>query len=228
MVSPNSSYCLTNTIDNYSTIGNRYYHNVKGDTVIMRPRLPMRYDFNDMEIVRMTPQEEKLFRQHYRLDDRRKLFHIKRTGLNIFNTLLLYFLYVLLIVVSIMNMMRIINNLHQETDENRVWFRLAFVFSFVVVFMLFLLFCLSLFELYRNMSLPNFFANGVRFKDLGHQRSFILRFIILLLVFIGLIVSMAETLNLFFMNNNPLTLLIFVPSTLSMLFLIQLYIFGTN
>lgn len=230
MVSSNSAYCLTNTIDNSSTVGNRYYHNIKNNTVIMRPRLPLRYDFNDIEIVRMPLEEETLLKRHYRLKSDTKLFRVKRTLLNIINTGFLYFLLFLLVFVSIVNMKNILQTMQgNNMSVNDKWlFRVAFILSFIVVWMLLSYFVLSMFELYRNQDFSEYFSNGIRFKNLKYKKSPLLRVSILLFVLICLILSMAEILNLFFMKENPNILILFAPATLGVLFLIQMYVFATN
>lgn len=227
MVSSNSAYCLTDTIDNSSTVGNRYYHNLKKNTVFMRPRLPLRYDLNDVEVVRVPLKEQTLLKKHYQLKSDVKLFRLKRTLLNIVNTCLLYFLIFLLVFVSLVNMKKLLQNI-QKDKKDKWLFRIAFVLSFVVVWMLLTFFVLSMFELYRNQPFSEYVSNGVRFKNLKYQRSPVLRIAILLFVLICLILSMAEILNLFFMKDNPNILILMAPITLGFLLLIQMYVFATN
>ena len=240
-----SSFCLTNTIDRYSDIGYRYYHNIQQQTppnpnkVIMRPRLPLRFDFNDVEIVKMDPKDPKTnnFIKHYQrfsqfqnLIKPDNLYRVKRTGYSIFNTFLLYFLSIMLIVTSVINMKKIINAMQHDTSLNlkdKMMFRLSFVFSFLVILFLSCFMGLSTFELWRNMDRFSVFnAHNFRYKNLKIQdgNMYFLRYMILFFVSCTILFIVAETLNLFLMKpNKPSILILFVPICLCFFLFIHSY-----
>lgn len=244
MASP--SFCLTNTIDRYTDFGYKYYHNLQQQNrrVRMRPRLPLRFDFNDVEIVKMdnpNDPETRAFMNYYRrfppyrdLVNLNRLYRLKRTGYSIFNTCLLYLLSITLIVASIINMKKIVHAMQNDPSlglKSKMMFRLSFVFSFVVVLFLLCLMGLSMFELYRNMDIfPSFTAaNNIRYKNLrvqdGNTRR--LRHMVLLFVIIGILFALAETFNLFVMKpDKPAILLLLVPISLCFILLLQLYNFS--
>lgn len=244
MTSP--SFCLTNTIDRYTDFGYKYYHNLQQQNrrVRMRPRLPLRYDFNDVEIVKMdNPKdpETSAFMDYYRRFPQYKdivnpdrLYRLKRTGYSIFNTFLLYFLSLILIVASIINMKKIVRAMQNDPSmgfKSKMMFRLSFVFSFIVVLFLLCLLGLSMFELYRNTDIfPSFTAaNNFRYKNLGIQDGNMryLRSMVLLVVIIGILIALAETLNLFVMKpHKPAILVLLVPISLCFIFFIQMYNFS--
>ena len=241
-----ASFCLTNTIDRYTDFGYKYYHNLQQDNrrVRMRPRLPLRFDFNDVEIIKMddpNDPETRSFMTYYRqfpqynnIVNPNRLFRLKRTGYSIFNTFLLYFLSTILIVASIINMKKIVQAMQNDPSlglKNKMMFRLSFVFSFVVVLFLLCFMGLSMFELYRNTDLFQSFtaANNFRYKNLRIQDGNMsyLRYMVLMFVMIGVLFALAETINLFMMRSHkPSILVLLVPILLCFILLIQLYNFS--
>lgn len=244
MASP--SFCLTNTIDRYTNFGYKYYHNLQQQNhrVRMRPRIPLRFDFNDVDIVKMdnpNDPETRAFMNYYRrfpnynnLVNPTRLYQLKRTGYSIFNTFLLYSLSLILIVASIINMKKIVRTMQNDPSldlKRKMMFRLSFVFSFVVVLFLLCFLGLSMFELFRNMDIfPSFTApNNFRYKNIRIQdgNMFYLRYTILLFVSIGIFLALAETLNLFIMKpHKPAILVLLMPIALCFIFLIHLYNFS--
>lgn len=237
-------FCLTNTIDRYTDIGYKYYHNIQQDKnyVTLRPRLPLRFDFNDVEIVKMDPKapETRAFANHYRrfgqftnMINPENLYQIKRTGYSIFNTFLFYVLSLLLIVASVINMKKIVVTLQNDQAlslQDKMMFRLSFIFSFLVVLFLLCFVGLSMFELYRNQDIfSSFIAHNFRYKNIKIQDGNILfsRAIILFFVICSLLLSLAETFNLFFMKPEKLSILILLlPIFLCFILLMHLYQFS--
>jgi hypothetical protein len=241
-----SSFCLTNTIDRYTDFGYKYYHNLQQDNnrVRMRPRLPLRFDFNDVEIVKMddpNDPETRAFMNYYRrfppyrdIVNPNRLYRLKRTGYSIFNTLLLYVLSMVLIVASVINMKKIVQAMQNDSSmglQNKMMFRLSFVFSFVVVLFLSCFIGLSVFELYRNTDIFRTFTatNNFRYKNIRIQdgNMYYLRYMLLLFVIIGILFALAETINLFMMKpHKPLILVLLVPILFCIILLIHLYNFS--
>ena len=244
MASP--SFCLTNTIDRYTDFGYKYYHNLQQQNhrVRMRPRLPLRFDFNDVEIVKMdnpNDPEIRAFMNYYRrfpnynnVVNPSRLYQLKQTGYSIFNTFLLYSLSLILVVASIINMKKIVGAMQNDPSldlKRKMMFRLSFVFSFVVVVFLLCYLGLSMFELFRNRDIFSSFTapNNFRYKNIRVQdgNMFYLRYSILLFVIIGILLALAETLNLFVMKpHKPAILVLLVPISLCFIFLIHLYNFS--
>lgn len=237
----NTPYCLTTTIDNYSNIGDRYYHNIDNTIVKMRPRIPLRYDFNDISIIKLPTNESNRIKRNYRYSDRNlyslqtDLYRFKRTTLSIVNTFLLYFLVIMLMITSFINMRKTLTLLQEDTSlsrHERLLFRIGFILSFVVVFFLSCYIVLSLYELYRNLDkFPlSYIRDNVRYKTLvfpdGKYMS--LRFIILFFVLVCIILSTAEVFNLFFMETQPQLLFIFIPILTCFILLVSLYVLHTN
>jgi len=238
------SFCLTNTIDNYTDLGHKYYHNIQqqSNRVRMRPRLPLRFDFNDVEVVKMDPTSRKtqLFVNHYRefqdlkhKIDPNNLYRLRRTGFSVFNTFLLYVLSTVLIVASVINMKKIVRTLQNDRSlsvKTKMLFRLSFVFSFIVVLFLCCFLGLSMFELYRNMDLFGSFttANNFRYKNIKIKDGnlYYLRTMVLAVVCFGILFAAAETVNLFLMKpEKPTILVLFIPILICFLLLINLYNF---
>lgn len=244
MASP--SFCLTNTIDRYTDFGYKYYHNLQQQNhrVRMRPRLPLRFDFNDVDIVKMdnpNDPETRAFMNYYRrfpnynnVVNPSRLYQLKQTGYSIFNTFLLYSLSLILVVASIINMKKIVGAMQNDPSldlKRKMMFRLSFVFSFVVVLFLLCYLGLSMFELFRNRDIFSSFTapNNFRYKNIRVQdgNMFYLRYTILLFVSIGILLALAETLNLFVMKpHKPAILVLLVPISLCFIFLIHLYNFS--
>lgn len=230
--------CLTSTIDRYSTIGDRYYHNIENNNnVIMRPRIPLRYDFNDVSIVKMPVDKANHIKKTYSLSDRRRrniqtdLYRFKRTNFSLVNTFLLYLLTFMLMTASVINMKKTINILHEDPslqEKDRLLFKVGFVLSFVVLVCLCCYLFLSLFELYRNLNKfkQTQSKNNVRYKSLlfpdGEFLS--MRFIMLFFVMLTVILSIAEVFNLFFMDlEHAQILFLFVPIVFCCLLLVSIY-----
>jgi len=225
----NSSYCLTNTIDKYSGIGNQYYHNINPatNTVLMRPRLPLRYDFNDVEIIKIRPENDKdimsLLRHYRRLGttiDTTDLYRLKRTSYSIFNTFLLYVLAFILIVASLINMRktaRVIQDDYSLNTKDKLLFRVGFILSFVVLLFLVCYVSLSMFEIYRNTDI----FSHIRENNFRYYNT---RFIVLFFVAICSLVSIAEVFNLFFMKpHKPSILFILFPVFLCIFLLVRMF-----
>lgn len=241
-----SSFCLTNTIDHYTDFGYKYYHNLQQDNhrVRMRPRLPLRFDFNDVEIVKMdnpNDPETRAFMNYYRrfpaykdLINLNRLYRLKRTRYSVFNTFLLYILSLVLIVASIINMKKIVLAMQNDPSlgsKSKMMFRLSFVFSFVVVLFLLCFMGLSMFELYRNTDIfPSFTAaNNFRYKNLRipDGNMYYLRYLVLMFVILGILFALAETINLFMMKpHKPSILVLLMPILLCFILLIYLYNFS--
>lgn len=239
----NSSYCLTNTIDKYSNISNQYYHNINStdNTVLMRPRLPLRYDFNDVEIVKVQPEDREirsLLRHYGRLGymiDTSNLYQLKRTTYSIINTFLLYLLAFILITASFINMKKtssIIQEDYSLNKKDKLMFRIGFILSFIVLLLLICYVFLSMFEIYRNMDKFSYFtANNFRYKNMNFLDGnfYNVRFIVLFFVIICILVSIAEVFNLFFMKqHNPSILFILFPIFLCIFLLVRMYVFYNN
>ena len=236
------TFCLTDTIDRYTQNGIKYYHNLQlgnNNNVRLRPRLPLRFDFNDAEIVKMDPNDpatRDVFQFYNRYPQARrnamdinKLFQVKRSVYNQANTLLWHILSLMLIVASIAHMKRIVRTMqddHSLSTKDKMLFRLSFVFSFVLVLSLSCLMALSLFELLRNRdNLPTITRYNFRYKDLliRDGNMFSLRYIVLSFVGICVLVSAAETINLFDMKpHKPSILILTVPILLCLVLLIHL------
>jgi len=235
----NSSFCLTNTIDKYSNAGNQYYHNIPfNNTVLMRPRLPLRYDFNDVEIVKIHPEKDKgimsLLRHYNRLGttiDTTNLYRLKRTSYSIFNTFLLYLLAFILIVASIINMRktsRVIQEDYSLNTKDKLMFRVGFILSFIVLLFLVCYVSLSMFEIFRNMDNFHHFTatNNFRYKNMNFPDGnfYNLRLIVLFFVAICALVSVAEVFNLFFMKpHKPSILFILFPVFLCIFLLFRMF-----
>lgn len=231
------TYCLTQTI-NKSSLGNKYYHNIKQgqNKVLMRPRVPMRFDFNDVDFVKMDPEspETRILLRHYddlgtRIDGN-NLFRLKRTRNNIANTFLLYLLAVALVVASIVNMKKISHALQNDatlSQKDKRMFRMGFALSFGVVLFLASVVTLSMFELHRNWrSFSPFTKDSFRYKDIDFTdgRVGYVRPIVLSIVVVVVILAMAETLNLFFMNTSkPAILFLLSPILLCVILMVNIY-----
>lgn len=221
----NYDYCITNTIDKYSTIGNHYYHNLQNaERVNMRPRIPMRFDFNDVEIVKMSGKDADFLRRRYQLTTTDKLFKLSRSFYSILNTILLYLLSTVLIIISVLNMKQVVKTLQSTnpTDKEKMRLGVAFVMSSIIVVFLTSYLSLSIFELYRNYHrFPTYKKGNVLYKNIGFPDGKA-RTIVLLFVLVCLLLSIAETINLFVMNENKSILLILIPATVGLLIVIQL------
>lgn len=218
-------YCLTTTIDKYSTVGDRYYHNIENNNrVLMRPRIPLRYDFNDISIIKLSPNESTRLKNFYRRIDNNRvniptdLYRFKRTSLSMVNTFLLYVVAIMLILISMTNMRKTINTLQEDTSltlEERLRFRIGFILSFVVLLFLSCYLVLSIYELFRNVDkfTTTYVRDTIRYKTLrfpdGNYLSW--RFIILFFVLLSMALSIAEVFNLFFMETRPSLLILFIP-----------------
>lgn len=236
-----TSTCLTRTIDGTSTVGDRYYHNLENNIVRMRPRIPLRFDFNDVSIVQMPENEATNLKRNYvRIDPnratiRKGIYRLKRTNLSIVNTFLLYFLAMLLIFTSLINMRKTITVLQEDTsltNQERMNFRVGFILSFVVVMILSCYVVLSLYELYRNFDKfpTTFVRNNIQYKSLlfpdGNYLS--LRWFILFFSLICILLSIAEVFNLFFMEMQPALLIIIVPILMVCLLIVSFFTLSTN
>lgn len=221
----NHDYCITNTIDKYSTIGNRYYHNLQNEErVNMRPRIPMRFDFNDVEIVKMSREDADFLRRRYRLTTTDKLFKLSRSFYSILNTILLYLLSTVLIIISVLNMKQVVKTLQTSnpSDQEKTRLGVAFIMSSIIVVFLTSYLSLSIFELYRNYHrFPTYKKGNFLYKNIGFPDGKA-RTIVLLFVFVCLLLSIAETINLFMMNETKSILLILIPATVGLLIIIQL------
>lgn len=217
------SFCLTDTIDK-TTLGNKYYHNIIQDqnNVILRPRLPIRFDMNDFTVVNMNPDDTKTDRllRRYGKDikkyNKKRLFQIKRTNYNITNTFLLYSLSLILIITSIVNMKKISWAIQNDTSLNtkdKVLFRLCFIFSFLVVLFLSCFVSLSVFELYKGSGVfPVYIANDFQYKDFRNFNDggvFHIRHIILFFVVACIIISFMEIINLLFIKPGVVVVVFF-------------------
>jgi hypothetical protein len=207
----------------------------------MRPRIPLRFDFNDVEMVKMNPKDPKteLLRKHYKssgvnvnIDN---LFRVKMTWYSIINTSLLYFLSVILIVSSLVNMKKIVGALQTDPTlslKDKMMFRLGFIFSFFIVLFLGCVLALSVFELYRNWnSFSPFTKNNFRYKNIDFVDGNMgyIRYIILFFVAVSVLFAMAETLNLFFMKpNKPQILFLMLPIMVSLYLLFIMYFRYSN
>lgn len=231
-------YCLTNTLDTVSPSGYRYYHNIQQDNrrIKMRPRLPIRFDVNDAEFLPMAQDQKKAFLSYYnrnRTIQDKRLFQWRRTGFSQFNTFLMYSLSVVLIVASVGHMKRLVQATQEDrslTHKDRVLFRITFVLSFVLSVFLLCVIALSVFELCHNSDIiPSFTRNNIQYKNLSwikDGRMFHLRTIILVFVGCGMLLALAETINLFIMKRNrPTLLLMFVPIFFCIILLSYLFMF---
>lgn len=221
----NRDHCITNTIDKYSKMGNRYYHNLQNaEKVNMRPRLPMRFDFNDVEIVKMSREDADFLRRRYELATTDKLFKLSRSVYSILNTILLYLLSTVLLIISVLNMKQVVKTLQSTNppDTEKTRLGVAFVMSFLIVVLLTSYLSLSIFELYRNYHrFPTYKKGNVLYKNIGFPDGKA-RTLVLLFVVVSLLLSIAETINLFMMNENKSLLWILIPATVGLLIVIQL------
>jgi len=234
-----SSFCLTNTIDNFSNLGNKYYHNLNQNKtqVIMRPRLPLRFDFNEIEMVKMNPKspEVQSLLRHYRKTNANNLYRVKRTKYSVINTILLYTLSFILIVSCVNSMQKILGTIQGDrtlTQKDKLLFRLSFVILFMIVLFIFCFIALSMFELYRNYDIfPTFTINNFKYKNIRGQdgNRYFVRYVILCFIFIAMLVAIAEIFNLFYMRPNKLSVLfLFIPVVMCFVMFINLYFFYTQ
>ena len=222
----NRDDCITRTIDKYSNIGNRYYHNVQQDEVKMRPRVPMRYDFNDVEVLKVSANDADVLRRHYYKSaiNPEKLFKLSRSSYSILNTILLYLLTSVLVVICVLNMRKVVKTMQTDDppDNEKIRLGVAFVMSFLIVVFLTSYLSLSFFELYRNYhhfptyNRGNFVYKNINFRD-GKART-----VVLLFVLVCLLLSIAETINLFMVNKNTSLLLLLVPATIGLLIVVEM------
>lgn len=232
-IPPSKKYCLTSTIDNSTTkIGQKYYHNIKrqnqNQVVLMRPRLPLRYDFNDVDLVKIKQQQISKYNlptQFKRFD----AYRLKRTNYNLFNTFLLYLLSVVVIIVSIINMKKIFNTIQDVSivlsPKDALLFRIGFVLSFISVAFLFSMVGLSIFELFRNQPFKSVFNEYFQYNDINivdgnvsNLRSFVIFF-----TAVGVILAFVETLNMYAMEKNPKLFILFAPISACIVIYVFLY-----
>jgi uncharacterized membrane protein (UPF0182 family) len=209
----NIPFCLTNTIDGFSNIGQEFYHNVKDDnSVVLRPRIPLRYDFNDVSIER----------------NNNGVLRIVRTPLNTSNTVLSGLLVVVLIVASLLNMRRILRTLQHDTTltpEDEELFKVGFVLSFIVVLFLVCYLMVSWFELFRNQYFfrATLVKNGFRYKDITNKKSAqVVRAVVAGFILVGAILAVAEAINLFFMGDKGIFWLL-IPIALCFMLIVNLH-----
>jgi sterol desaturase/sphingolipid hydroxylase (fatty acid hydroxylase superfamily) len=139
-----------------------------------------------------------------------------------------------LIVASIINMKKIVHTMQNDPSLGltiKMMFRISFVFSFIVVLFLFCMMGLSMFELRRNTDIFQSFtaSNNIRYKNLRVQDGsmYYLRHIIVMVVIVGMLFALAETLNLFVMKpHKPAILVLLVPIFVCFILIIQLYNFS--
>lgn len=229
----NIAYCLTTTIDN-SSIGKRYYHNIKDDNnVVMRPRIPLRYDLNDVDIVEISREKARELLGPG-VATRGDIYWLRRTGYSITNSLLLQVLSIILLTTSVINMRKIASALQEDTTlstKNKALFRVVFVLSFIVVLFLVCFMSISIFELFRNFKrFSSVQKNNVWYKDLLFQDGmfYSFRWIILIFVFGCLLFACAEIINLFFMEDQKQILIVFIPILMCFVLLINLYVLYFN
>lgn len=229
-----ASSCLTPIIDT-SSIGTKYYyHNIKNENhVILRPRIPLRYDFNDVDIVKISREKarELLGQNNVGGGD---IYRVKRTGYSITNSLLLQTLSVILIITSFVNMRKVATAIQKDTTlstKYKVLFRVVFIISFIVVFFLVCFMSISMFELFRNFKrFSSVVKNNIWYKDIDFQDGmfYYLRWIIMIFVFGSLLFACAETINLFFMENQKQILIVFIPIVMCLVLLVNLYVLYFN
>lgn len=220
-------YCLTTTIDN-SDIGRKYYHNIMNENnIVMRPRIPLRYDFNDVGIVKISREKAReLTGQTTNINN---IFWLRRSGYNVANTFLLHTLAIILIITSIINMRKVLTIIQEDDtlgSKKKVLFQAVFILSFVVILVVLCFLSISMFELSHNFKrFANIVKNNIWYKNLVFQDGmFSVRWIILLFVLVCIIVACAETFNLFFMEpNQPSILILFIPIVMCIILMINMY-----
>lgn len=226
----NRDDCITKTIDKYSKIGNRYYHNLQdgGEVVKMRPRLPLRYDFNDVEVMKLSGEDADTLRRHYYKSaiDADNIFKLSRSSYSILNTIMLYLLSTVLIVICVLNMRKIVKTIQTDDppDNEKLRLGVAFFMSFLIIVFLTSYISLSVFELYRNFQpFPTFDRRGIVFKNIQFPDGKG-RMVVLVFVLICLLLSLAETINMFMVDKNTSFLLLLVPATLGLLIVVEMTI----
>lgn len=222
-------FCITNTIDKHSNIGRQYYHNISVpdfNTLTVRPRIPVRYDFHDAEAVRLnTATEANRLLKRRDLTDTEVFHHITRTTRSKVNTLLSNVLAVILIIASIVNMNRILRALRDDatlTGKDRALFQVGFFLSFAVVLFLACYLTMAWFELYRSRhSFREVRAHGFRYIDLGNG-AHVARLAVSVIVLVLVADAVAETLNLFFANDQAIMFLM-LPIVACLLLLVRAF-----
>lgn len=222
-------YCITRTIDKFSDIGRRYYHNISMpdfDVVAVRPRIPVRYDFHDAEVVPLkTAGDANKLLNRSNLTDKEEFYHLRRTTRSKVNTFLSNLLAVVLMTASIVNMNRIVRALKEDatlTDKDRAMFRSGFVLSFIVVVFLACYLAVAWFEVYRSrLSFREIRAHGFKYLDLtgGAWWS---RVLVGVFVVIVVCIATAETFNIFFADNQAIMLLL-LPIVACLLLLVRAF-----
>lgn len=223
--------CLTDAIDIHPS-GKNFYHYHDTNRVLMRPRIPLRYDFNEVSIEEV-PNMDTQSKTGQRLSsqqrtDHFKIFQIKRTWHSTANTILLYTMSIILLITSFINMRKVYRALQEDNTlqaKDKNLFRVVFSLSFVVVIFILCYLSISVFELFHNVyPFSKVIRGNIKYTKLNIKDG-IFQWGVLIFVFVCVLISSAEAINIFFMEpDNPIILFIFIPIMLFFVIFINLYV----